>query len=75
MFPFWLEKICHFFQFCLKKMSVFLLQLVPMQELGMKTKQENFEKYLKKFLTNNMNNLEKLNKDKKAFCILKLSLL
>ena len=41
----------------------------------MKTEQENFEKYLKKFLTNNMNNLEKLNKDKKAFCILKLSLL
>ena len=56
-----------FFSILFEKDVSFFLQLVPMQELGMKTEQENFEKYLKKFLTNNMNNLEKLIKTTKLF--------
>ena len=56
-----------FFSILFEKDVSFFLQLVPMQELGMKTEQENFEKYFKKFLTNNMNNLEKLIKTTKLF--------
>ena len=38
-----------FFSILFEKDVSFFLQLVPMQELGMNTKQENFEKYLKSF--------------------------